>query len=241
VYFLNGKFWATLASPYIYCSTDGATWTELVTTNGIGAYLAGDGVNTMVAVAASGTSSYYTTDNWVNSTLVAQTSVRRIAYGAGLFVIFGSSGHITTSPNGITWTTRTNPGITGTPTGLTYSSKAGFMGVVSSGTSYITSADGITWTLRTLPTAQGFTSPYDPVGDKFGIVCLNNNNQRLYTTTDFSAWTCINLTPPTNQIGTVENLGVNPAGTRPTQIATDNQGKYLIATNGLSELMLTNS
>ena len=64
----------------------------------------------------------------------------------GLFVAVGFSGTILTSPDGITWTTRTS-GTTYGLNGVTWSGTQ-FVAVGFSGT-ILTSLDGITWTSRT--------------------------------------------------------------------------------------------
>jgi hypothetical protein len=68
-----------------------------------------------------------------------------IAYGNGLFVAVGYNGTVLTSPDGITWTSRTS-GITGGLTGVAFGN--GMFVAVGFGGSLTTSPDGITWTLR---------------------------------------------------------------------------------------------
>ena len=70
-----------------------------------------------------------------------------MAYGAGLFVAVGYNGKTATSPDGITWTARTNDFGTSIILGVTYG--AGLFVAVGYDGKTATSPDGITWTART--------------------------------------------------------------------------------------------
>ena len=70
-----------------------------------------------------------------------------VTYGDGLYVAVGSSGTLTTSPDGTTWTTRTSGFGTTNIRGVTYGDGL-YVAVGSSGT-LTTSPDGTTWTTRT--------------------------------------------------------------------------------------------
>jgi alpha-tubulin suppressor-like RCC1 family protein len=66
-----------------------------------------------------------------------------LAFGKGLFVSVGAGGQIRTSPDGVTWTSRTS-GSTAFLDAITYSNGR-FMVAASNGI-HLTSTDGITWT-----------------------------------------------------------------------------------------------
>ena len=88
--------------------------------------------------------------SWVSRNNTVVTGVNDIIYGAGLFVAVGQN-CIFTSPDGITWTSRTCP-LNNPWTGLSYSGTQ-FVAVCAStvGTpsqTIMTSPDGITWTLQ---------------------------------------------------------------------------------------------
>lgn len=71
----------------------------------------------------------------------------RIEEGGGKLVVLGADGFISTSTDGITWTTRTSP-IATSLYNIIYNNG---IFLVSSQGSYMTSPDGETWTLRTFP------------------------------------------------------------------------------------------
>jgi hypothetical protein len=115
-----------------------------ISTNSV--FYSGDGITWVQVASPSG--------NW-----------RDIAYSPSrsLFVAVksdGTSTDIITSNNGVTWTSRTTPIISGGLASIVYSVSLGLFVAVSEnpGTNaIITSSDGINWTLRTNP-ANGYSS-----------------------------------------------------------------------------------
>ena len=99
----------------------------------------------------------YTTGDTARSTNNAATwsagganigSSRGMAYGAGLFFSTSGGTSHSSSPDGVTWTTRTTPvSVTGVAFG------GGIFAAVGSNAA-CSSTDGITWTTRTIPTGD---------------------------------------------------------------------------------------
>jgi len=121
---------------------------------------------------------------------------RGVTWGAGVFVarINGTSSSVATSPDGITWTSRTMP--------VTASWRYGcWNGTVfcliasASGTTAATSTDGITWTLRTLPTSQG----WGEIAWNGNVFCVvpSVSSSTAATSTDGITW--VNRTMSTSQ------------------------------------------
>jgi hypothetical protein len=69
----------------------------------------------------------------------------QIAYGAGVYVVVGTGGAIMSSPDGITWTSRTS-GTSNGLNGVTFGASTFVIG--GNGGLIITSSDGITWNNR---------------------------------------------------------------------------------------------
>jgi predicted RecA/RadA family phage recombinase len=91
--------------------------------------------------------------NWTSRTSAADKSWMSVTYGNGLFVaVHSSSGgnQVMTSPDGITWTSRTTPAVDKGWYAVAYGNSL-FVAVADSGTGnrVMTSPDGITWTSRT--------------------------------------------------------------------------------------------
>ena len=108
----------------------------------------GNGTFVAVGGTSSGIVSTMTdpTVGWTRQTtpsVFSAVAITDVAFGAGLFVAISSGGLMASSPDGITWTTRTS-GLAAL-TSIRYSNSL-FLGV--SGTNLITSPDGITWTLQ---------------------------------------------------------------------------------------------
>jgi hypothetical protein len=88
--------------------------------------------------------------NWTDRTPAAGTNFRGIAFGAGLFVAVTQNNEIETSPDGVTWTTRTPVGVQPIYAISWSPSLSLFCAVGGTATPEIrTSPDGITWTVRT--------------------------------------------------------------------------------------------
>jgi hypothetical protein len=147
-----GEFWMCGPAGGLAYSADGITWTSVniavanavqgIATNGAGLYVA--------VQAGSVHRSTNKGASWSAATSVGVTGViTNIAYGAGVFVVITGSttgNSIATSPDGVTWTIRTNP-VTQVLRNIAFAGGQ-FVAVGDAG-AVITSPDGITWTSRT--------------------------------------------------------------------------------------------
>jgi hypothetical protein len=113
-----------------------------------------------------------------------------VAFGNGLFVAVSSDGtnRVMTSPDGITWTSRTSAADNGWY-GVTYGNGL-FVAVAFSGTGnrVMTSPDGITWTSRT----SAADNPWYGItygNGQFVAVSGNGNGNRVMTSADGFTWT----------------------------------------------------
>lgn len=118
-----------------------------------------------------------------------------------LFVVVGTM-QISTSPDGVTWTSRTPPAGTWIWTSICWSKeKSLFVAVASgsdTGTRVITSPDGITWTLRTTPANNSWKSvTYGHGAGVFVAVSSDGTGNRVMTSPDGTTWT--SRTTPTDR------------------------------------------
>jgi len=134
---------------------------------------------------------------WQTQATPANSELRSIAYGAGVFVAVGVSGaRVMTSPDGITWTARTPAN------NIDWSSVCfgnGLFVAVSSmaiGNKVMTSPDGITWTSRT-PAADNSWRAVCFGNNQFVAVAGSGTGNRVMTSPDGITWTsrtCLNNT-----------------------------------------------
>jgi len=144
-----------------------------------------------------------TTDGvtWTQSVSPANITPRDITFGNGLFVIVGqgqnpnpNTGRILTSPDGITWTSRSLPTndftvfpISENISSITYGNNL-FVATISSntiGNSILTSPDGITWTLR-----KSIVSTWTKIEffENTFIAIANSGTNQLMISTDGINW-----------------------------------------------------
>jgi hypothetical protein len=116
------------------------------------------------------------------------TTIRALAYGAGLFVAVGDSGKLFTSPDGVTWTSRTSTFGATNINAITYG--GGLFVIGGDAGAMATSPDGITWTSRT----SGFgATNIRCLG--YGLTAGANlwaaggDAGKLFTSADATAWT----------------------------------------------------
>ena len=112
------------------------------------------------------------------------TSIRRVAYGNGMFIATGYAGKLATSSDGITWTQRTSSFGTTNLSGAAYGNGM-FVAVGASG-KLATSSDGITWTKRT--SSFGTTNVND-VAYGNGMFVAVGSSGKLATSPDGVTWT----------------------------------------------------
>ena len=130
---------------------------------------------------------------WTSRTSAADNSWHSVTYGNGLFVAVSYSvgNRVMTSPDGITWTSRTTPasGSYGWYS-VTYGNSL-FVAVASGtgiGNRVMTSPDGITWTLRTSAADNDWWSvTYG--NNLFVAVSYTGTGNRVMTSPDGIIWT----------------------------------------------------
>lgn len=134
----------------INLSQDGITWVPARScpSNSWKAVTFGNGYAVAVGYG-SGIAAYSNGSTSFSSATIATKNWTCITYGNGLFVAGANGGtthEIATSPDGITWTTQTNPaqGISA----IAYGNGL-FVAVGTTGTYVMTSPDGVTWTTKT--------------------------------------------------------------------------------------------
>lgn len=191
------------------------------------------GNNTFVAVGGvyGGTGIVSTmtdpTVGWTNqatpAAFVSPNNIANVAFGAGVFVATGNGGKIATSPDGITWTTRTS----GTTDFLSYVRYVNSLFIiVGTTTTGYKSPDGITWTPFTLPVAGGSNVDYGN-----GYYGYTDGGQLFYRSTDLVTWSA-----PISIAGTIYHGGLATNGTG-TWVTTGNSTLYQISVstdNGLT-------
>jgi hypothetical protein len=141
-----------------------------------------DNGNARLLVSEDGTT-------WVPKIIDPIDTYSDIGYGAGLFVAVAYGGSIVTSPDLVTWTTRTNPGYIWT--GIAYSASLGLFAACAVGTGHTqhiaTSPDGITWTARTTPDKRFESIIW--VDDLGIFVTVSQDGSPVLTSSDGTTWT----------------------------------------------------
>lgn len=216
----NGVFVATRSNGVSY-STDGINWNFTNPLGFVGGKIAfGNGV--FVNVGVSGGTAYVATSTdgfvWDSRTPASNDSWSNIAYGNGLFVAvaqsWNSGGGIMTSSDGITWTLRAAPSVTGGFTDLAYGKGIWVATVTGSPGTIVTSYDGITWSDQ----STGFSS--------LAVFYANG----LFTTSKHYSEDGINwnsATSPNTAVSITYGNGYFYA-------VTDTQIKYLYSINGIT-------
>lgn len=164
---------------------------------------------------------YYTLD-WTSRTSGVSNDFFGVAYGAGLWVVVGSSGKIMTSPDGITWTSRTS-GVSDALYGVIYANSL-FVAVGAKGSGngkIVTSPDGITWTTRSSGTANDLNA----VGYDFSLFVVVGDNGVILTSPTGVTWT-------SRTSGTGQNL--QAVATDGTTMAVVGNTVVLSSTNATS-------
>jgi len=132
-----------------------------------------------------------------------------IAYGNGLFVAvlnIGSGDRVMTSPDGITWTSRTSYVAANNDWySVTYGN--GLFVAVGSLGCVMTSPDGITWTSRASP-ANYFWSSVTYGNGIFVAVSVQGNGDRVMTSPDGSTWTLRTSAADNNWYGVTYGDGI---------------------------------
>lgn len=168
----------------VYKSTDGEAWTQIGTiasfrvtefAYGNSIYVAGDGFG-YTAVSNDGIT-------WTKSGGVTiTTGTGGIDFGAGVFVLVGVGGVIKTSPDGVSWTTRTS-GVSTLLNSVRFVNSV-FVVVGASGV-ILTSPDGTTWTART----SGVAVALNGVAYGAGVYVVVGANGTILSSSNLTTWT----------------------------------------------------
>ena len=187
----------------VMTSPDGITWTTRNSQSDINwsSVVYGNGIFVVVS-NTGGTQRVLTSSDGITWTLRNVTSSNAlnawysVTYGNGLFVAVsnnsynggtGGTDRVMTSPDGITWTTRT------TPSNAWYSVTYGnglFVAVAATGTGdrVMTSTDGINWTSRSSAADSGWNSV--TYGEGIFVAVANTGaGSRVMTSSDGINWT----------------------------------------------------
>jgi hypothetical protein len=194
--FVAGSF-GTLSSTYMATSPDAVTWTPValpVGSPGIVKLAFGNGA--FVAVQSSNgvqdVRSLLRSTNgvdWQEQALPSSASPElvAVAFGRGQFIAVGGKGTIISSPDGITWTNRAEPGaytlVEILDAGESYIA-FGFEDS-SSKSIIITSPDGITWTRRRSPSSLSRISAAYAHGVVVAVSALDNPTETIITSGAF--------------------------------------------------------
>jgi hypothetical protein len=202
-------------------STTGTSWTGIA-----GDPILGQVVQLMTAaqnslryVVVAGAGVFYSTDLQTFTLGDSFAAGRHVIWTGSLFVVVGQVGTILTSPDGITWTTRTS----GTTQTL---NRVGVLGSVliavgNTGT-IVTSPDAATWTVRTSGTTQTLTD----VVAKSGLAVITGGNGTILTSPDGATWTA-------RTSGTTQYLSAVTASAS-TFVVTGFTGTILTSTDGFT-------
>jgi hypothetical protein len=167
------------------------TWNAFVWANNL--YLVGGAAGALYTYASTNTT-------WSSPTFVSRTSgfganaIRAIAYGAGLYIIGGDNGSLSTSTDGTTWNSRTSGFGTTAIRVITGRPQANgqwlFVAAGDSGT-LTTSTDGITWTVRSSGVTSSINTalPFTYTSSAYPVI-LGTSNGTIITPTsiDGSTW-----------------------------------------------------
>lgn len=192
--YANGRF--LVSGPYydsaareeigsLWTSTDGFSWTPLLTTvfDNFNLNFVAFAVDKWITASTAGLILSSTDGiNWTRRISGVSTSLRSAAFGNGLWVMVGNSGRILTSPDGTTWTARTS-GVTTDLSSVAFNNGT-FVAVGSSGV-ILASTDGAEWTAR----RSGVTGVLNGAGFVKGSWVVVGDTAGVLTSTDTITWT----------------------------------------------------
>lgn len=180
----------------------GVTWTNTTLASSAAYFGVAANGATFVAVSSTGFINYSTNSGstWTSAgqPLGSNFLFKDVAYGAGLFVaigllVTGANRTYVTSPDGITWTSRTFPG-SGGQDWLAMTFGGGKFVVVTTDGNFFTSTDGITWS------TQAGSQQYQGIayGNSY-YVAVQYPDLVAYST-DGLNWTSYTLTPSAGEL-----------------------------------------
>jgi hypothetical protein len=179
-------------------STDGVTWSLLsATVQEI--YAIGRNSSHIILGGINGRTSYSTNEGTTWSTPVVIPSmttnaIRAIVWNGSYFMLVGDAGRVYTSPDGITWTSRTtaaNGVFSGVNIGSLAWNGSVWLACSQSSNRVGTSPDGVTWTSSTAnlaATTFGTSVIRSAMWDGTKFI-IGGNLGRIATSPDGSAWT----------------------------------------------------
>jgi hypothetical protein len=189
---LNNNYFVTDSIGDVYVSTDLVTWTNPLFTFGTtkalsyfsGTYLVGNNkgylyTSTNLTVWTSRDAGFYSLTDQTQT-----NNMNGLVSGPSAVMAFGSSSKLSTSTNGITWTTRTSPLASGS------SLTAGFyynnLFIISDSAGLIaTSTDAVTWTIRKSPLNAEYFIEFTSDATKVAGITNTNN---IYYSADAQTW-----------------------------------------------------
>lgn len=212
MWYVNGQFVATAAptntGATLIVSSDGKSWSgRTMQASGSGGTTSANAIayGAGVYVIAYSGAIFYSTD-LITFTQAAPATLTntysKVIYAGGQFVAVSqnSTGTIITSPDGINWTTRTNP-ISCAYLDVIYANSLYVAyGTISSG-NLVTSSDGITWTSRSVGASNIIQVIYG--GGQFVAATVGG----VYTSADGLTWSLRTTNLVSSTIASVGYIG----------------------------------
>ncbi len=182
----NEQFVAVGGSGTIIASPQGRDWTAQTT--GVATELNGVAASPSVIVAVGDGDTALSSDDggatWESNEGDTGEDLNDVEWfaAASLFVAVGNNGAISTSPDGVTWTSRSS-GVAVTL--FVAGASPSLIVAAGSGGALVTSPDGINWTVRTSGTANGIGG----AAWKDGLFVVTATNGTILTSPDGITWT----------------------------------------------------
>ncbi len=203
----------------------GTSWVNGAASGGLVFNSLAYGQGKFIAPDTSASGNYYTSANGINWLLTSGMPLigwQGIAYGNNMWVAVGLSGALATSPDGLTWTTRTPPGAALNWSSVTYSNGV-FIAVSSnsSNNNIMRSTDGINWSLSTITT----TTSWRRAAYGNGTWVVVGASSAAYSTDNGVTWTM--GSPPVTTWNSV-------AFGNDTFVAVATSGQIMSSTNGIN-------
>lgn len=143
------------------------------------------------------------------------------------FVIVGQSDKISSSPDGITWTSRTS-GLTSSDLNSVAFGAGVFVAISSDGKATLSSDGGATWTVQTsFATATGGAAMFG-ITFGLGLFVAVGTSGKIVTSSDGITWTSRTSSLGTTQLAVTFGLGASKF------VAIDSSGQVQTSTNGTS-------
>lgn len=193
-----------------YSTNEGLTWATTTAGAGIHNLVRHDSTNAIyVAIGAAGsiyTAPAATPGTWTSRTSGVAGALSGLHIGGPIRLIAGGAGGaLTTSPDGVTWTSRTF----GSANAASPIGGSGSVSIAGDATNVRSSTDGITWTARTLPSALGNITAILYTGTTYLAASGTGASTRIHSSPDGVTWTARDTTSN----GAVVAMASNGSGT----------------------------